>query len=206
MEKIVEILVKLFAGGSWQSIMLILLLVAVVGSVVVIVVGAFIQGRAITIWPPAIGERPDRSVKGDSGAPKKEGATGANIDRVANQEYGIKEIFPRRDLFQSRYPLPLMASQSSPGSIFRIVGRTLYLLINQPEPLRTVVRNGAALQLCFFDPRVDPGPLKKLAYMEQHDTLAALATFRNSFSEWLVEERPAGTLELRYHNVQLMSN
>lgn len=122
------------------------------------------------------------------------------------ERLGIREIFPTRDLYEAKYPLMQQASVATAGSTFRVIARTLYLMMNKPEAIKRTIAQGAHVQLCFFDPEIDSPALRDIAELETFDTIAALATFRKQFARWLEETKPSGSVEIRYHQIQLFDS
>lgn len=189
------------SSGSIATTIFIIAFCAVVMSVILIYVVAFFQRRSISFWPPKIGEKPIK-IKEDL---NRRDAQGEAVS-VTCEQLGIREIFPRRDHFNTKYPLKVTASSATDGSLFRIVARSLYLVMNKPEAFKQILQQGGCLELCFFDPEIDPGILKDVSELETFDTLSALSTFRKHLIKWLQEDQPPGCVEIRYHQVHLFDS
>jgi hypothetical protein len=119
---------------------------------------------------------------------------------------GVREIFPSRDLYERKYPLTVRLSGVAAGGTLRIIARTLNLLMSKPEPIRQAIARGARVEMCFFDPDVDSPTLRDISELEQFETIAALRSFNKNFVKWLQEKSPSGSIEIRYHQVQLFDS
>ncbi|HEX8140190.1 MAG TPA: hypothetical protein VF544_21685 [Pyrinomonadaceae bacterium] len=119
------------------------------------------------------------------------------------ERLGIREIFTSRALYEAKYPLMQVADQARPGSPFRIIARSLYLVMNKPEAIKYALLQGANVELCCFDPASDSDVLSNIGHLEPSDITGALSTFRKEFVKWLEEKQPPGRIELRFHQIHV---
>jgi hypothetical protein len=199
----VDTFLNWLASGSTPAIIIVVVVSIVCITAVLIYVLAFFQGRTISFYPPQIGERPSPAQK-----EKKAVKTGQNHSDIeeACEQLGIRGIFSQRDIYQVKYPLQETVKSAFPDSTFRIVARTMYLLVNRSEDIKQALIRGAKVELCCYDPDADPSILEQLAFYTRMDTIAALLVFRRHFVMWLQETLPVGTLEIRYHKIPLLES
>ena len=119
---------------------------------------------------------------------------------------GIHEIFPTRELYEFKYPFNEIVSKLESGSEFKIIARSLFHLMNKPEPIKNALTNGIHFKLCLFDPKSTNEEYKNLPDLEPADIEAAISTFKKYFIEWLTINLPNGTIEIRYHKVHLFDS
>jgi len=199
----VETFLKWLFGGSAPTPVFVVAFVGLTIIVALIYVVAFIQGRSVSFWPPQIGEKINQSQK----EKKTIGFGNSNDDiKDACNELGIRAIFAQRDVYQVSYPIQNIVKSAFPGSTFRVVARTMYLLVNRFEEVKQALIRGAKVELCCYDPDADPSVLEQLAFYTPMDTIAALLIFRRQFITWLQETLPVGTLEIRYHKIPLLES
>jgi hypothetical protein len=122
------------------------------------------------------------------------------------EKLGIREIFERRDKFEAKYSFGELTAEATIGTTIRIVGRTLYLVLNKPEVFKLALKKGSSIELCFFNPETNPHILEELAYFIPSDTQAAIHSFNRDFLSWFESERPIGNFEIRYHDVHLLES
>lgn len=196
------------ASGSQTTTIFIILVSLIILCLLLIFILAFLQGRSISFWPPKIGEKPsDKNSlsSNDSQLDEKTKIQEENISKTCN-ELGLIEIFPNRELFQNKYPLSTIVTEATTGSKFRIIARTLFLLLNRPKDIQTAIMQGANVEMCFFDTKADLFILRELAYFEIFDTHSAISTFKRFFVDWLKDKTPSGSIEIRYHQVHLLES
>jgi len=125
---------------------------------------------------------------------------------AACDRLGISEIFPTRDVFEAQYPLADFTSKLVPNSEFRIVARSLYLLMNKPKPIKDAIQRGVHVKLCLFSPDAPTADVEKIPDLEISDIQSTISTFRKNFVDWVTRTKLSGSLELRYHQVHLFDS
>jgi hypothetical protein len=114
---------------------------------------------------------------------------------------GIIEIFPSRDEFERKYPLSLWIATLTPGDTFRVVARSLFLLMSKPETLKTAIERGARVELCLVSPTIDPALIAQCTDMEVSDIQSALNVFKKQVHAWIGAKNPTGSVEVRFHSI-----
>lgn len=195
-------------SGSQTTTIFIILVSLIILCLLIIIILAFLQGRSISLWPPKIGEKPVNKVHLSSNGSELDEKDKIQEDIISKacSEIGLIEIFLNREFFQNKYPLSTIVTEATTGSKFRIIGRTLFLLMNRPEEIQTAIMQGANVQMCFFDTNANSFILKELAYYEISDTISAISTFKRFFIDWLKDKTPPGSFEIRYHQVHLLES
>jgi hypothetical protein len=122
------------------------------------------------------------------------------------ERLGVREIFTSRALYEAKYPLAQVAGEAGQETTLRIIARSLFLVMNKPEPLKRALTRGARVELCCFDPEGDFTILREIAFLERSDIEAALSRFNREFIPWLKQSRPEGQLELRYHRIHVFDS
>ncbi|MBW2618047.1 MAG: hypothetical protein JRC92_04150 [Deltaproteobacteria bacterium] len=130
---------------------------------------------------------------------------GENI-AAACMQLGIVEIFSRRDNYEDKYPLSEIANSVTPRSAFRVIGKTLFMIMGKPNYIKEAMKRGGTIELCMFNPEINIDTLRQVLGAETSDSMSALSVFRNHFMEWLRNERPPGRIEIRYHKIDLFDS
>jgi hypothetical protein len=125
---------------------------------------------------------------------------------AACAKLGIQEIFPTRDLYEIRYPFSEITSNLVQGSDFQVTGRSLFQLLTKTEAIKRAVERGVSVKLCLFDPDSPASEVAKLPDLELSDITAAISTFKKNLAEWVVANKPQGSIELRFHQVHMFDS
>ncbi len=114
-------------------------------------------------------------------------------------QLGIDEVFPRRDVFELKYPFKGVVDDLHPGASLSVLARSLFGLMTKAPDIQKAVERGATLRLCVFDPHQPPEDISKIQGMVVADVVAAVTVFKKAIAEWVGEAQPPGTVELRFH-------
>jgi hypothetical protein len=130
----------------------------------------------------------------------------AETSSAACAQMGVSEIFPSRDKFESKYPFAGLVAGTDKCSNIRIIGISLFHIMNQSESLKRALESGAKIELCLFDPAKFPHLHPKLPDLEVSDIHSAVATFKKQIVAWIEGAMPKGEIELRYHDIYLFQS
>jgi len=114
------------------------------------------------------------------------------------ERLGIRRIYPARNEFEQAFPLERVISGLTTGSRLRIVAKSLFLVMGKPHTIKSALERGARVELCIMNP-TSCAEISKVPDLVVEDIYAAIAVFRREIAEWVVKDKPPGTLELRYH-------
>lgn len=113
---------------------------------------------------------------------------------------GIREIYTTRPPYESAYPVSGLVDNLGPGSRFRVISKTMFLMITKTEAFQTALLQSTSLEFCILDPETAPDELAKSPDIEVTDLYSTLAIFKKRIVDWIDSEKPPGTLELRFHH------
>jgi hypothetical protein len=119
---------------------------------------------------------------------------------------GILEIFRSRRDFEGKHSLANETLSLVPGDVIRLTGRSLIFSMFGWRHLKTIVENGATVQLCLFDPAIRESPLDYLAGYLPQETDLVLLRIVTKVKPWLASVRPKGNVEVRLHRVHLLDS
>jgi hypothetical protein len=120
------------------------------------------------------------------------------------ERLGILRIYPTRHLFETNYPLDARVSAASVGSRFCIIGRSLLQLMMKGPDIKRALTKGVKVELCCFDP--SKALMPAIAGFGTSDISATLARFIKEFGPWLADTKPCGSLQLRFHGIDLFDS
>jgi hypothetical protein len=119
---------------------------------------------------------------------------------------GIREIFPTRDSFESKYPISNWMNNLTKDSTLFVVGQTLFQMMTNVKLIKAAISNGAHLQFCITNPEGVIDLANKIAGVQKGDFISSMSVFRNVIRKWLVEQNPSGQIELRFHDLPLVDS
>ena len=122
------------------------------------------------------------------------------------EHFGIIQIFPRRDIFETKHPFSEAVSSLGPKDEIRIIARTLFHIMTHPEALKDAIRNGAHVQLCALKPEVLEHQAAKISVMSAKEIETAIGIFKDEIATWIKETNPPGAVVLRFHKFPLLDS
>jgi hypothetical protein len=118
---------------------------------------------------------------------------------------GIIKIFYSRDAFEREFPLADLLRPAAQVNL-RVVAQTAFLLMNRAVALKAAIQEGAAVELCIFDPSSLPEDCRKNPDLLVSDIQSAVSVFETQIASWARTEKPKGKVELRYHQVPIFDS
>lgn len=119
---------------------------------------------------------------------------------------GVSHIFPSREDFEKEYPLADLVAGKNACSEIRMIGTSLFHVMNKSDCLKKALHAGAKLDLCLFDSDKFSYLSPKLPDLENSDIHSAIGTFKKNFVTWIEGAKPSGQIELRYHDAYLFQS
>lgn len=119
---------------------------------------------------------------------------------------GILQIFPRREIYERKYPITDLASSLAPGSCLRTIGRSLFILLTKAHAIKKAIQQGAQVDLCLLDPASSPEEIAQSPDIEIFDIHSAISIFKKEIAEWVKETSPPGQVALRFHRIPLLDS
>ena len=119
---------------------------------------------------------------------------------------GITRIFLTRDELERVLPLADTLSKVNLDAKVHIVAVSLFHIMNKAHLLQKALMTGAQVSLCMVGPDGAPNVVRRLPDLEVSDIQSAVNTFKKQFAEWVKVNKPAGRLELRYHDMPLLQS
>jgi hypothetical protein len=119
---------------------------------------------------------------------------------------GILELHANRKSYEARHNFAEDLSSLGEGDRVRITGRSLIFTMYSWQHFQTMLRSGATLELCLYDPSIKESPLQVLAGYSQEETALAIHRFVSSMHPWLKSQPHKGSLEIRFHDVHLLDS
>lgn len=114
-------------------------------------------------------------------------------------ELGITRIYSSRVEFDNDYPLHDLVAKLGRGSTIRFVGVTLFHLMNNFGVLREALQRGATVQLCLLSLDVPAISIRDKSDLDLADIATALREFRKNIRDWISNNKPLGSIEVRCH-------
>lgn len=121
------------------------------------------------------------------------------------ERLGIIRIYPGRSPFETDYPFAGIAAAVTDGVRLRIVAKSLFFVMIKSVDIRLAVERGAVVELCCLHPN-KISPALSAAGLHRRDIEAALERFKYELVDWAERAQPSGTIELRYHDVDLFDS
>jgi len=119
---------------------------------------------------------------------------------------GIDQIFPSREVFEMKYPLADIVAGKNACSEVRMIGTSLFHVMNRSNCFKQALQRGAKLDLCLFDSDKFSYLSPKLPDLENSDIQSAISTFKKTIVAWIEGAQPKGQIELRYHDAYLFQS
>lgn len=109
---------------------------------------------------------------------------------------GIREIFGDRNTYERHYSLADIFAKVKRGGRVLVVARTMMHLLNKSEAIKSLLFNGAHLELvCVAPGAIDP-TLAKICFLKLSDIRTPLEILQD-LQQWAADAKPQGSLELR---------
>jgi hypothetical protein len=119
---------------------------------------------------------------------------------------GIIAIFTRRDEFELLHPIVERMDQLRSPSTFRVIARTLFLIMNRTEKMRSALISGATIEFCIFDYTAGSSEIARNFDVEESDLSSVISIFKKHIAEWVVVHQPTGTVRLRTHRYAMLDS
>lgn len=117
---------------------------------------------------------------------------------------GVLKIFQTRDRYEDAWPLQQLVAQAIPGSRYRLVGLTLFLLATKQHVIKKGLEQAGSWELCFLNPVPRPH-LANVPHLTRGDLTATIERL-GQLTTWLQSEKPLGSLDVRIHEVALFDS
>ena len=116
---------------------------------------------------------------------------------------GIQEIFETRNKFETTYPLISLLSSVKPNGRILVIARSMFHFFNKADAIKKALEKGGHLEIaCISHNQIDK-TLSEICFLKPSDMKTPLEVLNDDLLNWIMKEKPKGTLELRVYKQPL---